>query len=114
MQSYGNKGGEAVADVIFNDYNPSGRLPITYPKQPNGFVTYDHKPSEDFENDNKAQDLVLFPFGHGLSYTKFNYSNLNINKSVIDCSLNQNNILVNVDVTNVGSYPGKSFYILVI
>jgi beta-glucosidase len=101
----GNRGGEAVSDVIFNDYNPNGRLPITYPKTPNAFITYDYKPLENFDV-NKPKNQILYSFGHGLSYTSFDYSNLKLDKLNIDDD-NDAKLSVSVDVRNVGKYEGK-------
>ncbi len=66
----GMEGGNAIADVLFGDVNPNGKLPITYPKYPNGITFYDYKPIEKFDTNNYDP---LWPFGYGLSYTTFNY-----------------------------------------
>ncbi len=76
----GMEGGRAVADVLFGDANPSGKLPFTYPRHPGYHVTYDHKPSE--ENEPNKFD-PQWQFGHGLSYTTFQYSDLLLDKSTI-------------------------------
>ena len=111
LQAYlpGNFGGLAVADVLFGDVNPSGKLPYTYPLYSNSLVTYDHKPSEhqakmagvyDYESDFALQ----YPFGFGLSYTTFEYSDLKLNSN----SLNKNGTLeVSVTVKNSGDRVGK-------
>ncbi|HEV8202784.1 MAG TPA: glycoside hydrolase family 3 N-terminal domain-containing protein, partial [Pyrinomonadaceae bacterium] len=69
-----DEGGRAIADVLFGDVNPSGRLPFTYPRTPNGLINYDHKP---FETENTAFGNMAFnpqfQFGEGLSYTTFAY-----------------------------------------
>ena len=76
----GKKTAEAVADVLFGDYNPDGRLPFSYPKSMGEIVLYDRKPTEEVRevfNDNvKSGYDPLFAFGHGLSYTTFEYSDL--------------------------------------
>jgi len=105
----GNRGGEAVADVIFNDYNPNGRLPITYPKVQSGFITYDYKPLESFDV-NLPNNQILYPFGHGLSYTSFEYSNLKLEK--INLDEENENFTISVDVKNVGKYEGKESVLL--
>jgi beta-glucosidase len=73
----GHEGGVAIADVLFGDVNPSGRLPITYPRYPNALLTYDHKA---FEQQDTSFGLTAFKpqfeFGFGLSYTTFAYSEL--------------------------------------
>jgi beta-glucosidase len=97
----GMEGGDAIADVLFGDYNPSGRLPITYPKYPNGITLYDYKPIEKF---NTYGYDPLWPFGYGLSFTNFSYTNLKINAYEIDES---NELEVTIDVKNTGSIAGK-------
>jgi beta-glucosidase len=97
----GMEGGRAVADVLFGDVNPSGRLPITYPKFPGGFTLYDHKPSE-VKPPNKYDPQ--WPFGYGLSYTTFAYRGLAVNKSEVTPA---DSIVVTVEVTNTGDRPGQ-------
>lgn len=97
----GMEGGNAIADVLFGDANPSGKLPITYPKNVNGFTTYDHKPLENFDG-NRFDPL--WTFGYGLSYTSFDYSNLRLNSNEITV----NDVLeVSIDVKNKGKLSGK-------
>jgi beta-glucosidase len=105
----GNFGGLAVADVLFGDVNPSGKLPFTYPLYANSLVTYDHKPSEhqarmsgvyDYESDFAIQ----YAFGHGLSYTTFAYSNLSLNTNELT---KDSQIEVSVTVKNTGDVEGK-------
>lgn len=97
----GMEGGPAIADVLFGDVNPSGKLPFSYPKNPNGYTTYDYKPLE--ASDVNRYD-PQFPFGHGLSYTSFAYSDLRLEKKEI----NQNQALtVSVKVKNTGKLSGK-------
>ncbi|MBD3223207.1 MAG: beta-glucosidase [Caldithrix sp.] len=97
----GMDGGTALADIIFGDVNPSGKLPFSYPRTPNGFTTYDHKPLESF--DVNAYN-PLYPFGHGLSYTTFAYSELKLNKRTIKKG---ETIEIAVTVTNSGQRAGK-------
>jgi len=97
----GMEGGAAVADILFGDYNPNGKLPISYPRDTNDLVLYDHKPIEDYEQNAYKP---LYPFGHGLSYTSFASSGLKIDKDKI---LMGENIKVSVTVTNTGSVAGK-------
>ncbi len=97
----GNEGGDAIADIIFGDYNPNGKLPFTYPRYPNGFTTYDHKPIEEFDV-NKYEPQ--FEFGFGLSYSTFVYSELKLNKNEYK---EGENISVSVKVTNKGDLAGK-------
>lgn len=97
----GLEGGRAITDVLFGDINPSGKLPYSYPKNPNGFTTYDYKPIEASDPKNYEH---LYPFGHGLSYTTFSYGGLKLNKPVIS---GKDNIEVSVNVTNTGKVKGK-------
>jgi beta-glucosidase len=105
-----NEGGTAIADVLFGDYNPSGRLPFTYPRTPNGLVTYDHKLFETEATDygNMAFN-PQFEFGSGLSYTTFAYSNLRLAQKTMDAN---GNMSVSVTVTNNGQRAGKETVIL--
>lgn len=104
----GMEGGNAIADVLFGDVNPSGKLPITYPKYPNAIVHYDHKPIEN-ANENKFDPLL--PFGFGLSYTKFSYSNLTLSKTEMT---EDDEIIVSVDVKNEGPLTGKEAVLMYI
>lgn len=97
----GMEGGNAIADVIFGDYNPNGKLPLTYPKHPNGITLYDYKPIEKFDTNTYDPQ---WPFGYGLSYTDFSYSNLKISANEISES---DELTVTVDVKNDGSIGGK-------
>ena len=97
----GMEGGNAIADIIFGDYNPNGKLSITYPKSPNGITLYDYKPIEAFDNNGYKP---LWEFGYGLSYTKFSYSNLKINTDVIS---ETEKLIVSVEVKNEGTIAGK-------
>lgn len=97
----GLEGGRAVADVLFGDFNPCGKLPITYPQYVNSLMCYDHKNSEITNtNDYDAQ----FPFGHGLSYTKFEYSDLKLDKKTV---MENNSLEIQIQVKNVGRIGGK-------
>ncbi len=83
----GEEGGHAVADVLFGDYNPAGRLPITFPVHEAQLpLVYNHKPTGRGDDYNNLSGLPLFPFGFGLSYTTFEYGDIklinnNINKA---------------------------------
>jgi len=102
----GMEGGQALADILFGDVNPSGKLPFTYPAAPNGFTTYDYKPLEKFD----VNDYVCeFPFGHGLSYTTFEYKDLKLNKTKIAAG---EEIEVTVTVKNSGLLTGKESVLL--
>lgn len=97
----GMEGGDAIADVLFGDYNPNGKLPITYPKYPNGITLYDYKPIEKFDGYDYDP---LWQFGYGLSYTNFIYSNLKISANEINKT---DELIVSVDVKNDGRISGK-------
>jgi beta-glucosidase len=100
-----NEGGTAVADVLFGDVNPSGKLPFTYPRTPNGLINYDHKP---FETEDTAFGNMAFKpqfqFGEGLSYTKFAYSDLRLGKQTISAN---EELPVTVTVRNIGDRAGQ-------
>lgn len=98
----GQKGGEAIADVLFGDYNPSGKLPVTFYKSETDLP--------DFENYNMKgrtykyfEGKPLYKFGYGLSYTKFSYSNMKTKKSI----QTNDSITVSVDVKNIGNVNGN-------
>lgn len=109
----GERGGEAVADVLFGDYNPSGRLAITIPRSVGQLPAYyNYKPSKQYwmqrgwSHDGGYADMPgtpLYPFGYGLSYTEFKYNNLRISPAQIYPA---GNAKVSVDVTNTGKRPG--------
>ncbi len=105
-----DEGGRAVADVLFGDYNPNGKLPFTYPRSTNNYLTYDHKL---FEVEDTAFGNVAtspqFNFGHGLSYTTFTYSDLKLDRSAIPMN---GEINVSFKVTNTGKRAGKETAIL--
>ena len=77
----GEKGGEAVADILFGDYNPAGRLPVTFPVGEGQLpLVYNHAPTGRGGGYYDLSGLPLFPFGFGLSYTDFSYSNIAFEK----------------------------------
>ncbi len=98
----GPEGGRAIADVLFGDYNPGGKLPFSYPKYPGGFEWYDFKKSAD---GNGGQVRFQWPFGHGLSYTSFKYANLKLAAERIQLKALKS-LKVSVDVTNTGKLAG--------
>lgn len=98
----GELGGKAIADVLFGDYNPSGRLPVTFyksVKELSPFVNYSMKGRtyRYFEGE------TLYSFGFGLSYTKFDYNNLKLSKQKITAT---DSCKVSAKVTNIGDYAG--------
>ena len=83
----GEQGGRAVADVLFGDANPAGRLPITFPVAEGQLpLSYNHKPTGRGDDYVDLTGMPLFPFGFGLSYTTFEYSALRIEPAAIDAS----------------------------
>jgi len=98
----GNEGGQAIADALFGDINPSGKLPFTYPRTVNGLITYDHRAFET-EGDRSAMK-PQFEFGDGLSYTSFRYGDLRLSKQTISGS---DYLSVHVTLTNTGKRAGK-------
>ena len=100
----GEEGGHAVADVLFGDYNPAGRLPVTFPSSEAQLpLVYNHKPTGRGDDYNNMSGLPLFPFGYGLSYTNFSYSNMQLDKKQITTKESVN---VHCSVTNTGSREG--------
>jgi beta-glucosidase len=105
----GKKTAEAVADVLFGDYNPAGILPYSYPRYSGEIVLYDRKHTEDVReifNSDMTWDGYnpLFPFGWGLSYTTFTYGPLSLSSQTLQGS---GTLTVSVSVTNSGSVAGK-------
>lgn len=101
----GEEGGNAIADVLFGDYNPGGKLTLTFPKHVGQLpLNYNHRPSgrTDDYNDLRGRQ-PLFEFGYGLSYTKFDYSNVKVfrRNSCGDFYLE-----ISCDIENVGDYDG--------
>ncbi|WP_199117650.1 glycoside hydrolase family 3 N-terminal domain-containing protein [Pedobacter sp. ASV28] len=111
IQTYlpGNYGGDALADIIFGEVNPSGKLPYNYPKFPNSLVGYSHKPSENREvmqgvYNYDADYNPQYEFGFGLSYTTFKFDNLKLSAEKIKAD---QELIVSVEVSNTGSREGK-------
>ncbi|MEK7855332.1 MAG: glycoside hydrolase family 3 N-terminal domain-containing protein [Acidobacteriota bacterium] len=104
----GNEGGRAIADVLFGDYNPDGKLPITYPRSPGYFPTYD-VPRYERVSGNDVMFSPQFEFGSGLSYTTFTYSDLKLSAGSIGMSDKLN---VSFKITNTGKRAGNETAIL--
>ena len=86
----GEEGGNAVADVLFGDYNPAGRLPVTFPLTEGQLpLVYDHKPTGRSDDYGDLTGRPLFPFGYGLSYSTFEYSDLHFDKKQISASVSK-------------------------
>jgi beta-glucosidase len=98
----GEEGGTAIADVLFGDYNPAGRLPVTFYKSVDQLP-----PFENYAMDGRTYRFFagqpLYPFGHGLSYTKFQYSSINISSSRVKPT---DKVTVSATVENAGHRAG--------
>ena len=110
----GNYGADALAKLLAGEANFSGKLPFTYPLYVHSLATYDFKPSQqtgkmegDYNYDAKMN--VQWPFGYGLSYTKFAYSNFRVNKQEF---LPSDELVFQVDVKNTGKCAGKESVLL--
>ena len=111
----GSEAGNAIADVLFGDYNPSGKLPMTFPRSVGQIPIYYNylntgRPPQN-ENSNKYVSAYIdlkntpkFPFGYGLSYTTFEYSDLKLNKKKMR---NNEKIEVSLNVKNTGKFAGE-------
>ena len=95
----GDYGGQAIAQVLDGAYNPSGRLPFTWPRHPSAHLTYDHKHADRFEPDSSGGFNPQYPFGHGLSYTTVEYSNFSLTDSIYHMG---DTIRGTIDITNTG------------
>lgn len=101
----GEEGGNALADVIFGDYNPAGRLPITFPITEGQLpLVYNHKPTGRNDDYGDFTGKPLFPFGFGLSYTSFAYSDLKIENRIFD---QHKPCLIHFKVKNTGKHAGE-------
>ncbi|MGB9006592.1 MAG: glycoside hydrolase family 3 C-terminal domain-containing protein, partial [Candidatus Aminicenantales bacterium] len=100
----GEQGGAAVADVLFGDTNPAGRLPITFPAAEGQLpLVYNHKPSGRGDDYGDLGGQSLFPFGFGLSYTSFEYDNLSFDRQRISST---DSTVVRFTVRNTGPMDG--------
>jgi beta-glucosidase len=99
----GEAAGKAVADVLFGDYNPAGRLPVTFYRS-----VEDLPPFEEYRMEGRTYRYyageVLYPFGYGLSYSDFSYDNLILDRDEIAAG---ESVMVSVDVTNTGDRDGE-------
>ena len=110
----GNYGADALVNLVSGKANFSGKLPFTYPHLINSMATYDYKPCENMGQmgGNYNYDAVMdvqWPFGFGLSYTTYSYSNLKVNCTSFDAD---NELVFTVDVTNTGKMVGKESVLL--
>jgi beta-glucosidase len=105
----GEEGGNAVADVLFGDFNPGGKLPVTFPRHVGQVpVYYNHKPSgmhSHWHHDYVSERAEpLYAFGHGLSYTKFDYAKLSLDRDRAGAG---ETVRVALKVTNTGASAGE-------
>jgi len=111
----GTEAGNAIADVLFGDYNPSGKLPMTFPREVGQIpIYYNHfstgRPPADENSKGYVSSYIdlknspKFPFGYGLSYTKFNYSDLKLSSVKMK---NNETIKVSFQLSNVGKVAGE-------
>ena len=113
----GSQSGHAIAEVLYGDYNPSGKLPMTFPRSVGQIpIYYNHKrtgrPVDPAPGDEQVfwshyideENTPLYPFGFGLSYTEFSYKNLQLDKKEIK---NNEKLQLSVEVSNTGNYDGR-------
>ena len=110
----GNYGGDALANLLVGDANFSAKMPYTYPREINSLNTYDYKVSEEVGTmagayNYDAKVSLQWPFGYGLSYTTFEYSNLKVDKAAFTAD---DVLTVSVDVKNTGAKAGKEAVLL--
>ncbi len=112
----GTEAGNSIADVLFGDYNPSGKLPMSFPRTEGQIpIYYNHyntgRPAKDDGDKNYVSAYIdlpnspKYPFGYGLSYTSFDITNLRLSSSKM--ALNEGKIEASVDVKNSGNYDGE-------
>lgn len=100
----GEEGGNAVADVLFGEHNPAGRLPVTFPVFEGQLpLVYNHKPTGRGDDYLNLTGQPLFPFGFGLSYTSFEYTGIQLSKNPVTAA---DTTQVTVHVTNTGNLAG--------
>jgi beta-glucosidase len=110
----GNYGADALVNLLAGDVNFSGKMPYTYPREINSLNTYDYKVSEEVGTmagayNYDAKVSLQWPFGYGLSYTTYEYSNLKVDKQTFTAD---DILTVTVDVKNTGSRAGKEAVLL--
>ena len=109
----GSQTGNAIAQVLYGDYNPSGKLPMSFPRSVGQIpIYYNHKNTGRpgpknivfWSHYNDELNSPLYPFGYGLSYTTFDYSNLKMDSKVLNF---KSSINISVDIQNTGNFKGK-------
>ncbi len=108
----GMMGGRALAQIIFGDVNPSGKLPCVFPTSEDQLSYFERKAKEityDYLHGYRLIDTLAqkpaFHFGHGLSYTEFEYNNLKLDKDIIESE--EQNLLISIDCANIGEKTGE-------
>lgn len=101
-------GGKALAEILFGDINPSGKLPVTVPQSAGQIPLYYYQTASRYKTgyglgSSRADDKPAFAFGHGLSYTTFDYTNPRVNSTSME---KDKDVIVTVDVTNSGQKAG--------
>lgn len=106
----GDYGGQAIAQVLDGSYNPSGRLPFTWPRYPSSHMTYDYKFAERANPGSSTGGYnPQYPFGHGLSYTTVEYSNFSVTDSIYHVG---DTIRGSIDITNTGERTANELVLL--
>lgn len=106
----GDEGAEAIRSVLFGEFNPEGKLPFTYPRHPSSHTTYDHKYTDRLDPQFGANAFQpQYEFGHGLSYTSFEYSDLVITKDSVNFD---EDIEISISIENTGSISGRETVML--
>lgn len=110
----GNYGGDALANILAGEANPSAKMPYTYPRNQAELTTYDYRVSEEIDKMEGAYDYdavisVQWPFGYGQSYTNFSYTNFNCSSPLFTAD---DTLTFSVDVTNTGERTGKEVVML--
>ena len=101
----GNLGGQAVAEIVFGDVNPSGKLPLTVARSVGQLrMIYNHKPSASFHKYADVEKTPLYPFGYGLSYTNYKYSKPLLSNTTLN---KEDKIIVTTEITNTGEVDGE-------
>ena len=103
----GGQGGTAIADMLFGDYNPAGRLPVSVPRDVGQLPVCYNRPAPKPHDYIDLEASPLYPFGYGLSYTTFEYSNLRIEPRSSQSSTLNPVFSISLDVTNTGSFDGE-------
>lgn len=110
----GNFGGDALANILCGEANPSAKMPYTYPRNQAELTTYDYRVSEEIDKMEGAYDYdavvsVQWPFGYGLSYSTFKYDNFKCSKPKFNVD---DELIFTIDVTNTGDVAGKEVVML--